>query len=72
MMLDWIVERIWAAVNYVPALFVAPESPNFLLIRAMFGLLLLVLVVYMIVMSPLGSLVARCMARVSRVFSRRA
>lgn len=44
-MLDWIAETIWKIVNYVPAQFVAQDSPNFVLIRAMFGLILIVLVV---------------------------
>ena len=27
-MLDWIVERLWAAVTFVPALLVAEDSPE--------------------------------------------
>ena len=85
-MLDWIVERLWAAVTFVPALFVAEESPNFMLIRAMFGLmyeargiglramfglLLIVLIVYVIAMQPFRSAIVRCMRAVSNLIVRR-
>jgi hypothetical protein len=69
-MLDWIAEMILTAVSYVPALFVAEESPSFALIRAMFGLLLIVLFVYLIAMRPLRPFLARCMKRMSRIVSR--
>ena len=58
-MLDWIGEKILAIVTYVPALFVAEDSPNFMAIRAMFGLLLIVLVAYLIAMRPFRSAIAR-------------
>ena len=70
-MLDWIVEKLWAAVTFVPALFVAEESPNFMLIRAMFGLLLIVLIVYVIAMQPFRSAIVRCMRAVSNLIVRR-
>lgn len=44
----WISETIMAIVSYVPALFVDPESPNFPLIRTMFGLIFIAAVVYLI------------------------
>jgi len=69
--LDWFSETIWAIVTYVPALFVAEDSPNFMLIRAMFGLLLIVLVVYVIAMRPFRSVVARCIRRMSNLIVRR-
>jgi hypothetical protein len=49
-MVEWIAERLLAMFNAVPALLVAEDSPNFTLIRAMFGLMLIVLLVYAIVM----------------------
>jgi hypothetical protein len=48
----WISETIMAIVNFVPALLVAEESPNFPLIRTMFALLLIVLVVWVVAMRP--------------------
>ena len=62
-MLDWITEKILAIVSFVPALIVAQDSPSFMLIRAMFGLLLIVLIVYVIAMRPFRSAIARWMGR---------
>lgn len=47
-MLDWISDKIMAIVSYVPALIVDRDSANFPLIRTMFGLLLIVAVIYVI------------------------
>jgi hypothetical protein len=62
-MLDWVGEKILAIVTFIPALFVAEDSPNFMLVRAMFGLLLAVLVVYIIAMRPVRSAIARWMGK---------
>jgi high-affinity Fe2+/Pb2+ permease len=62
-MLDWIGEKIFAIVTFVPALFVDEKSPNFMLIRAMFGLLLIVLIVYILAMRPVRTAIARWMGR---------
>jgi hypothetical protein len=67
----WISDTIMAIVSYVPAMFVEPESPNFPLIRAMFGLILIALVVYLIAMTPLRSAVSHSMAKVTNLFGRR-
>jgi hypothetical protein len=51
-MLDWISDTIWSIVTYVPAIFVDQNSPSFDAVRAMFGLLLIALIVYAIAMMP--------------------
>jgi hypothetical protein len=51
-MLDWISDTIWSIVTYVPAIFVDQNSPSFEAVRAMFGLLLIALIVYLIAMMP--------------------
>jgi hypothetical protein len=43
-MLDWLVDKILAIVNFLPAMFVEPNSPSFVLVRGLFGLLFVVLV----------------------------
>jgi hypothetical protein len=53
----WISETIYAIVSYVPALFVPQDSAHFVLIRGMFGLLLIVLLVWIIAMRPLRSVI---------------
>jgi hypothetical protein len=70
-MLDWIAEKIFAIVTAVPALFVDEKTPNFMLIRAMFGLLLIVLIVYLIAMRPFRSAISRCTKAVSDLFARK-
>jgi cbb3-type cytochrome oxidase subunit 1 len=51
-MLDWISDTIWSIVTYVPAIFVDQDSPSFEAVRAMFGLLLIAIVIYAIAMMP--------------------
>ena len=60
-MLDWIAEQILAMVTFVPAWFVSEGSPRFMLIRAMFALLLITLIVIVIAMRPFRSSIARYM-----------
>ena len=56
-MVEWIAETLLAAFNAVPALLVAESSPTFGLVRAIYGLLILAVVLYVIVMlRPLRSL----------------
>ena len=62
-MLDWISDTIMAIVTAVPAIFVEQESPNFPLIRAMFGLILIAVIVSVIAMTPFRSAIAHFAAR---------
>jgi uncharacterized membrane protein YccC len=70
-MLDWMGEKIWAIVTLVPAVFVAEDSPNFVAIGAMFRLLLIVLVAYLIAMRPFRAAIARCMTAISNLIARK-
>jgi hypothetical protein len=56
--LDWIAERLLAAVNSVPVLF-GVDAHHATLIRAVAALLLIVLVVYLIAMRPFRSFISR-------------
>jgi hypothetical protein len=56
-------------VTSVPALFVAEDSPTFTAVRAMFGLILIVLVTNLIAMRPFRSAIARYMGKVSNLFA---
>jgi hypothetical protein len=51
-MLDWIAHKLLAIINFVPALFVVQDSAQFMLIRATFTLLLIVLIVGAIALVP--------------------
>jgi hypothetical protein len=56
----WISETLLAAVNAVPALFVEEGSPNFTLIRAMFVLIVILLIISLgIWLRPYGSALSR-------------
>jgi hypothetical protein len=70
-MLAKIGETIWAMVMLVPAWLVPEGSPNFMAIRAMFGLLLIVLIVYLIAMRPFRSAIISAMRTVIRLFSKK-
>src|SRR5262245_63214816 len=67
-MLDWISDQILAAVTWIPAWLVEEGSPSFLAIRAMFGLLLVVFVFYIIVMLPSRAAIVRQLGRMIMVF----
>jgi hypothetical protein len=70
-MLDWISDKLMAIVTFIPAMIVEQESPSFPLVRAMFGLILIAVVAYVIAMTPFRSAIAHSAAKVSGVFSRR-
>ena len=70
-MLDRISDTIWAIVTSVPAWFVPEGSPNFMAIRAMFGLLFIVLIVYLIAMRPFRSAIASASRKVISLFSQK-
>jgi hypothetical protein len=44
-MLDWISDRLFDLMTWLPAQFTVAESPTFYLVRAMFGLIFIVLIV---------------------------
>jgi hypothetical protein len=52
MMLDWLVETILAIVNFVPALFVEQDTPRFVLVRGLFGLMFVLLVLIALALWP--------------------
>jgi hypothetical protein len=70
-MLDRISETIWAIVMFVPAWLVPEGSPNFVAVRAMFGLLLIVLIVYLIAMRPFRSAIASATRKAISLFTRK-
>jgi hypothetical protein len=69
--LDRIVDGILAIVTSVPAWFVAEDSPHFMLVRAMFALLLIVLVVCAIAFLPSRAAIGRCMRKASNLILRK-
>ena len=70
-MLNWLAEKIWAVVTWVPAWLVEEGSPQFMVIRGMFALMLITLVVYVIAMWPSNAAIGRYMGRMFNVFTRK-
>jgi len=70
-MLTWIADKILSPVRRIPAWLVDPSSPNFLLIRAMFGLMLIVLIIYLVAVLSSRDVTQRYLRRVSGLFSRK-
>jgi hypothetical protein len=68
--LDRIAEWFLSVFEFVPVLF-GSDTPHFFLIRAMFALLFIVIVVYVIAMRPFRSLFPGIAARVRKQISRR-
>jgi hypothetical protein len=66
-----ISEAFMAILASVPAAFTEPGSPNFMLVRAMFGLIVIALIVYLIAMRPFRSAIASCLQKVSHLFGRK-
>jgi hypothetical protein len=70
-MIDWIVEKLLSATHWVPALFLEAGSPNHGLVRAMFALLLLMVIVYVVVMYTPRSAIGRFTERIGGLLSRK-
>ena len=64
-------EGFFAMLASVPAVFTEHGSANFMLVRAMFGLIVIALVVYLIAMRPFRSVIASCVQKVSQLFGRK-
>ncbi len=62
-MFDWIIDPFFALLKSIPALLTDEGSANFMLTRAILGLLLVVLLIYLIAMRPFRHFIARCMKR---------
>jgi len=60
-MLDWIAEKILAIAAFVPPLLTS-DAEHFMLIRAMFALLFVVLIVGLLAM-PFRSVIARYLSK---------
>jgi hypothetical protein len=69
--LDWIGAKILALMTLLPAVFVDEKSATFTAIRAMFGLVFIVLVAYLIAMRPFRSAIARRMRAMAGLATRK-
>ena len=70
-MLDWLSESIMSLMTFFPALFVDKDSASFPLVRAMFGLIFIVAIVYLMAVLSSRSVFSRCREKISGLFARR-
>ena len=69
-MFDWLIDPFFAMLKSIPALFTEEGSPNFLLVRAMLGLALLTLLLFMITMRPFRSAISQGLKKLSNLIVR--
>ena len=58
-MLDWVVDKIWTVVTWVPSLFLEEGSPRYILFRGMAAILVAVLILCVIAVWPFRGAVFR-------------
>ena len=68
-MLHWSTEKLLEIFEYIPELIADRNSPNFPLIRAMYGLILLTVIVYLVVIW--GATIKRYAKRATEALLRR-
>jgi hypothetical protein len=64
-MLDWLAEEISSLMALFPALFVGESSPSFHLIRTMFGLIFIVVCVFIVAKCPSPSTIGGYLRKAS-------
>lgn len=65
-MLDWLSDTFFSLMHAFPAVFTEPNSPNFLLARAMVGLIIIALIAYLLVFRPYRPLLERLRQSLSK------
>ncbi len=64
-MFDRIIDGFFELLKFVPALLTEEGSANFMLVRAMLGLLVIVLIVYLIAIRPFRATIGLWMRKLS-------
>jgi hypothetical protein len=69
-MLDWMIDGFFALLKSIPAFITDEGSANYMLVRAMLGLLLLILVACLFALTPIRSVIANGFKKFTSLFSR--
>ena len=69
-MLEWLIDGFFSLLKAIPPIWTEAGSANFMLVRAMLGLLAIVLIAYLIAMRPFRSAIANCMKKLTSLFAR--
>jgi len=70
-MFEWLVEKYLDVIKALPVLFADAMSPNFMLIRTMLGLLLIVLFVYLLATRPFRAAISQCWQLIAGLTARK-
>ena len=69
-MLEWLIDGFFSLLKSIPAFITEEGSANFILVRAMLGLLLVILVACLITLTPIRSMLANGFRKLTSLFSR--
>jgi hypothetical protein len=69
-MLDWMIDSFFAVLKSVPAFITDEGSANFMLVRAMLGLLLIILIICLVTFTPIRSMFADGIRKFIGLFNR--
>ena len=69
-MLGWMIDGFFSLLKSIPALLTEEGSANFMLVRAMLGLLLIVLIACLIAIQPFRSTITSCLKKLTNLFVR--
>jgi hypothetical protein len=70
-MLEWMINGFFSFLKSIPAFITEESSANFMLVRAMLGLVLLILVASFFTIGPIRSAFASGLQKLTRLFARR-
>jgi hypothetical protein len=69
-MLEWMIDGFFSLLKSIPPLWTEEGSANFMLVRAMLGLLAIVLIAVLIAMRPFRAAITSCMKKLGGLFAR--
>jgi hypothetical protein len=69
-MLGWLIDGFFALLKSIPPILIEADSPNFMLVRAMLGLLLIVLIACLLAFRPFRSTLASGFKKLTGLFVR--
>jgi hypothetical protein len=69
-MLEWMIDGFFSVLKSIPPLWTEQGSPNFMLVRAMLGLLLIVLIACVVAMAPVRGAIGTCLKKLGGLFAR--
>ena len=69
-MLDWLIDGFFSLLKSIPAVFTEEGSANFMLVRAMLGLVLVIFFACLFTAAPIRSAIANGFRKLTSLFAR--